>query len=50
VKKTSEELTPKPADEKPEVIFVGNKPPMSYVLAIITALSSGANKEITLKQ
>jgi len=44
-----EELTPKPADEKPEVIFVGNKPPMSYVLAIITALSSGANKEITLK-
>ena len=32
-----------------DVIFVGNKPPMSYVLAIITALSSGASKEITLK-
>ena len=36
--------------EKPnDVIFVGNKPPMSYVLAIITAFSSGENKEITLK-
>ncbi len=32
-----------------DVIFVGNKPPMSYVLAIITAFSSGVNKEITLK-
>ena len=36
--------------EKPnDVIFVGNKPPMNYVLAIITAFSSGAGKEITLK-
>ncbi len=35
--------------EKPnDVIFVGNKPPMSYVLAIITAFS-GPLKEITLK-
>jgi DNA-binding protein len=32
-----------------DVIFVGNKPPMNYVLAIITALSSGSTKEITLK-
>ena len=31
-----------------DVIFVGNKPPMSYVLAIITAFS-GSQKEITLK-
>ena len=35
--------------EKSDVIFVGNKPPMSYVLAIITAFSSGVAKEITLK-
>jgi DNA-binding protein len=35
--------------ENADVIFVGNKPPMSYVLAIITALSSGNPKEITLK-
>jgi len=32
-----------------DVIFVGNKPPMNYVLAIITALSSGVTREITLK-
>ena len=34
---------------KSDVIFVGNKPPMSYVLAIITAFSSGNTKEISLK-
>jgi DNA-binding protein len=39
------ELTQKTND----VIFVGNKPPMSYVLAIITAFSSGTQKEVTLK-
>ncbi len=32
-----------------DVIFVGNKPPMSYVLAIITAFSGSNAKEITLK-
>ena len=41
--------TKKTVEKKPEVIFIGNKPPMSYVLAIITALSSGATTEITLK-
>lgn len=41
--------TKNPVEKKPEVIFIGNKPPMSYVLAIITALSSGATTEITLK-
>ena len=35
--------------ENADVVFVGNKPPMSYVLAIITSLSSGNSKEITLK-
>ena len=35
--------------EKSDVIFVGNKPPMSYVLAIITAFSQDNIKEITLK-
>jgi DNA-binding protein len=35
--------------ENADVIFVGNKPPMSYVLAIITSLSSGTTNEITLK-
>jgi len=35
--------------EEADVIFVGNKPPMSYVLAIITSLSAGKTQEITLK-
>ena len=38
-----------PAAKKPETIFVGNKPPMSYVMAVITALSSGSINEVTLK-
>lgn len=44
-----EKTTRKSVDKKPEIIFVGNKPPMSYVMAVITALSSGAINEITLK-
>lgn len=32
-----------------DVIFVGNKPPMSYVLATITAFSNADQKEVTLK-
>lgn len=40
----------KKSDKKePEVVFIGNKPPMSYVMAVMTALSSGATNEITLK-
>jgi DNA-binding protein Alba len=39
----------KMAEKQQDVIFVGNKPPMSYVLAIITAFSQGNLKEITLK-
>ena len=37
------------AEKSSDVVFVGNKPPMSYVLAIITAFSSAGKKEITLK-
>ena len=65
VKVMTEETTPKPAAEKtaeepkqpikkpaqkePEVIFIGNKPPMSYVMAVITALSSGNTNAVLLK-
>jgi len=35
--------------ENKDVIFIGNKPPMSYVLAIMTNLSASNAKEITLK-
>jgi archaea-specific DNA-binding protein len=51
------EAAPKPVAEAPkktsernqDVIFVGNKPPMSYVMAVITAMSAGTVNEITLK-
>ena len=50
---TAAEETKKTADrpsrKEPDVVFVGNKPPMSYVMAVMTALSSGAISEITLK-
>ena len=35
--------------EKSGIVFVGNKMPMDYVMAIITGLSSNDAKEITLK-
>jgi DNA-binding protein Alba len=35
--------------EKSGTVFIGSKPPMSYVLAIITSLSASNAKEITLK-
>jgi DNA-binding protein len=35
--------------ENQNVIFVGTKPPMSYVMAVITSFSAGDAKEITLK-
>jgi DNA-binding protein len=45
---TSENRSRKRMSKDQDVIFVGNKPPMSYVLAIITAFS-GDIKETTLK-
>ena len=35
--------------EKSGIVFVGNKMPMDYVLAIITGMSASDAKEITLK-
>jgi DNA-binding protein Alba len=35
--------------ENPYVIFLGNKLPLNYALALITSLSSNNLKEITLK-
>ena len=35
--------------EKSKIVFVGNKTPMDYVLAIITGLSSSNTNEVTLK-
>ena len=35
--------------EKSGIIFIGNKPPMDYVLAVVTRLSASNAKEVTLK-
>jgi len=34
---------------EPNVIYVGNKPPMTYALSIITSFSGSNTKEVTLK-
>jgi len=35
--------------EKSGIVYIGSKPAMSYVLAIVTSLSASNAKEITLK-
>jgi DNA-binding protein len=35
--------------EEMKTVFIGRKPAMSYVLAVITSFSAGNTKEITLK-
>ena len=35
--------------EKSKIVFVGNKMPMDYVMAIMTGLSASDAKDITLK-
>ena len=49
VSEEPKKTTKKPVEKEPEVVFIGNKPPMSYVMAVVTALSSGDITEITLK-
>ncbi len=44
-----EKTSKKPVETKQEIVFIGNKPPMSYVMAVITAMSSGDISEIMLK-
>jgi len=46
-KKTTE--APQTQQVSKNTVFIGSKPPMSYVLAIITRLSASNAKEITLK-
>jgi len=49
VKEEKTERPPRTQQVKENIVFVGSKPPMSYVLAIITNLSASNAKEITLK-
>jgi DNA-binding protein len=46
-KKTTKVLQTQQAGRN--TVFIGRKPPMSYVLAVITSLSASNAKEITLK-
>jgi DNA-binding protein len=35
--------------EKSAIVFIGNKTPMDYVLAVMTRISAGTAKEVVLK-
>ena len=37
------------SEREPNTVFIGRKPPMNYVLAVITCFNSGGAKEVTLK-
>src|SRR5688500_4113595 len=39
---------PKRSPEDRNVVFIGNKPPMNYVLAVVTQFNSGSN-EVVIK-
>ena len=41
-------MTAKEEANEENVIFIGNKPPMSYVLAVVTQFNSGSN-EVVIK-
>ena len=49
----AEKTTEKGTDEKRKtdenVIFVGNKPPMSYVLAVVTQFNMSGSDEVVIK-
>jgi len=45
---TTRKLKMSSLSREPNTVFIGRKPPMSYVLAVITLFSAG-NKEVTLK-
>jgi DNA-binding protein len=48
-KKVESRKTSSKASKEQNVVYVGNKPPMNYVMAVITAFNIGNGKEVTLK-
>jgi DNA-binding protein len=46
-KTTKKETISEKKDEN--TIFVGNKPPMSYVLAVVTQFNTGGSEEVVIK-
>ncbi len=47
--KTTEEKTTKEGRTDENVIYVGNKPPMSYVLAVVTQFNMSGSDEVIIK-
>jgi DNA-binding protein len=50
--KTTEKIIPEIKEKKrndENVIFIGKKPPMSYVLAVVTQFNGNGSKEVILK-
>jgi DNA-binding protein len=48
-KKVESRKPSKKASEKQNIVYVGNKPPMDYVMAVMTAFYRGNGTEVTLK-
>ena len=46
---TTDEKTSKKGKSKEDVIYVGNKPSMSYVLAVVTQFQSAGSNEVVIK-
>jgi DNA-binding protein len=48
-KKVESRKTSSKASKEQNVVYVGNKPPMNYVMAVITAFNMSNGEEVTLK-
>jgi DNA-binding protein len=48
-KEVESSKTPTKASKERNVVFVGNKPPMNYVMAVITAFNMSDTNEVILK-
>jgi DNA-binding protein len=47
--KTTKKITTEEKRTDEDVIYVGHKPPMSYVLAVVTQFNGNGSKEVILK-
>ncbi|UCE96403.1 MAG: DNA-binding protein Alba [Candidatus Bathyarchaeota archaeon] len=48
-KEVESRKTPSKTRKDKNVVYIGNKPPMNYVMAVITAFNMGNGAEVTLK-
>ncbi len=47
--KVESRKTSSKASKEQNIVYVGNKPPMNYVMAVITAFNMGNGEQVTLK-